>query len=133
MVPAFCADEWGFSTSVSLRKTNDGIMTIRATIRDIANHPAPPLSVNESDLETLRALVHARTTEQRLVQRARIVLRAADGTPNRRIAAELSVAPRTVLQWRERYARAGLAGLADEPARDARRRTGARSAIGSSP
>ena len=65
---------------------------IAATILDMANHPAPPLSVNESDLEILRALVRARTTEQRLAQRARIVLRAATGTPNRRIAAELGVA-----------------------------------------
>jgi transposase len=88
---------------------------IAATMIDMANHPAPPLSVNESDLEVLRALVRARTTEQRLVQRARIVLRAADGTPNRTIAAEIGVAPMTVLLWRERYARAGLAGLADEP------------------
>ena len=85
-----------------------------ATLRDMANHPAPPLPVTESDVETLRALVRARTTEQRLVQRARIVLRAAEGMPNRRIAAELGVAPMTVLLWRERYARAGLAGLADE-------------------
>jgi transposase len=89
-------------------------MTIAATILGMANHPAPPLSVNESDLEILRALVRARTTEQRLVQRARIVLRAAEGTPNRRIAAEVGVAPMTVLLWRERYERAGLAGLADE-------------------
>ncbi len=85
-----------------------------ATLRDMANHPAPPLPVTESDVETLRALVRARTTEQRLVQRARIVLRAAEGMPNRRIAAELGVAPMTVLLWRERYAPAGLAGLADE-------------------
>jgi transposase len=82
---------------------------------DMANHPAPPLPVDESDLEVLRALVRVRTTEQRLVQRARIVLRAAEGTPNRTIAAEVGVAPMTVLLWRERYARAGLAGLADEP------------------
>jgi len=81
----------------------------------MANHPAPPLSVDESDLEVLRALVRARTTEQRLVQRARIVLRAAEGTPNRTIAAEVGVAPMTVLLWRAKYARAGLAGLADEP------------------
>ncbi len=81
----------------------------------MANHPAPPLSVSESDLEVLRALVRARTTEQRLVQRARIVLHAAQGTPNRTIAAEVRVAPMTVLLWRTKYARDGLAGLADEP------------------
>jgi len=87
---------------------------IAGTLVDMANHPAPPLSVSESDLEILRALVRARTTEQRLVQRARIVLRAAEGTPNRTIAAEVGVAPMTVLLWRARYERAGLAGLADE-------------------
>ena len=81
----------------------------------MANHPAPPLSVNESDLEVLRALVRARTTEQRLVQRARIVLHAAQGTPNRTIAIEVGVAPMTVLLWRTKYARDGLAGLADAP------------------
>ncbi len=82
---------------------------------DMANHPAPPLSVSESDLEVLRALVRARTTEQRLVQRARIVLHAAQGTPNRTIAAAVGVAPMTVLLSRTKYARDGLAGLADEP------------------
>ncbi len=81
----------------------------------MANHPAPPLSVSESDLEVLRALVRARTTEQRLVQRARIVLHAAQGTPNRTIATEVGVAPMTVLLWRSKYAQDGLAGLADEP------------------
>ena len=88
---------------------------IAATMLGMANHPAPPLSVSESDLEILRALVRARTTEQRLVQRARIVLHAAQGTPNRTIAAEVRVAPMTVLLWRTKYARDGLAGLADEP------------------
>jgi hypothetical protein len=89
-------------------------MTIAATIVDMANHPAAPLPVNEFDLEILRALVRGRRTEQRLVQRARIVLSAAEGQPNRRIATELGVAPMTVLLWRARYERAGLAGLADQ-------------------
>ena len=81
----------------------------------MANHPAPPLSVSEPDLETLRALVRARTTEQRLVQRARIVLGAAEGTPNRRIAAELGVTPMTVLLWRS-----VRAGRPDRPRDEAR-------------
>jgi transposase len=81
----------------------------------MANHPASPLSVEESDLEILRTLARAGTTEQRLAQRARIVLRAAAGTPNRTIATELGVSPMTVLLWRARFEREGLAGLADEP------------------
>jgi len=81
----------------------------------MANHPAPPLSVDESDLEALRVLVRAGTTEQRLAQRAQIVLRAATGAPNRTIARDLDVSPMTVLLWRSRFEREGLAGLADEP------------------
>ena len=99
----------------------------------MANHPAPPLSVNESDHEILRALIRARTTEQRLVQRARIVLRAAEGQPNRRIATALGVAPMTVLLWRARYPRAVPLGSPMRPVRDVRRGTDATSAIRSSP
>ena len=87
---------------------------IAATLSSMANRPAPPLSVDESDLEALRALARAGTTEQRLAQRAQIVLRAAVGTPNRTIAADLDVSPMTVLLWRAKFEREGLAGLADE-------------------
>lgn len=81
----------------------------------MANHPAPPLAVTESDRAALQAIVRAPTSEQRAVTRARIVLRAAEGVANDRIAAELGVALMTVKLWRRRYAAAGLAGLADEP------------------
>jgi transposase len=47
--------------------------------------------------------------------RARIVLAAADGTANERIAAELRVDRNTVLLWRGRFERDRLAGLADAP------------------
>jgi transposase len=90
-------------------------MVMAATLSGMANHPAPPLLVDESDLDALRALVRAGTTEQRLAQRAQVVLRAAAGTPNRTIAADLGVSPMTVLLWRTRFERDGLAGLADEP------------------
>jgi transposase len=45
--------------------------------------------------------------------RARIVLAAADGTANERIAAQLGVHRMTVLLWRRRFERERLAGLAD--------------------
>ena len=79
------------------------------------NHPAPPLSISESERASLRALLRAGTTEQRLVMRARIVLAAADGTANERIAAELGVHRMTVLLWRGRFERERMAGLADAP------------------
>jgi transposase len=47
--------------------------------------------------------------------RARIVLAAADGTANERIAAQLGVHRMTVLLWRGRFRRERMAGLADAP------------------
>lgn len=84
-------------------------------LRSMAAHPAPRLAVSESEAEALRAMTRAGTTQQRTVQRARIVLGAAAGTPNVTIAAEVGVSIPTVLLWRRRFAESGLAGLADAP------------------
>jgi transposase len=81
----------------------------------MAHPPAPPLSVSEADRQALEAVVRATTSQQRTVMRARVVLRAAEGRPNQRIAAELGVALMTVKLWRRRYAEAGLDGLVDAP------------------
>jgi transposase len=71
--------------------------------------------VSEADHRVLRAVVRAPTSQQRAVMRARVVLRAADGVANERIAAELGVALMTVKLWRRRYTHAGLDGLTDAP------------------
>ncbi len=47
--------------------------------------------------------------------RARIVLAAAAGTANERIAAEIGVTPLTVRDWRTRFEADRMAGLADAP------------------
>src|ERR1035437_1991502 len=86
-----------------------------ATVRDMAHPPAPALIVGDADRHALAAAVRARTSEQRAVARARIVLRSAEGAPIERIAAELGVAIMTVKLWRRRYAAGGPAGLADAP------------------
>jgi transposase len=62
----------------------------------------------------LEARLRAPTTEQREVFRARIVLLASEGRSTRSIARELGTMPRTVSGWRARFARDGLAGLADK-------------------
>lgn len=51
--------------------------------------------------------------EVRAVIRAKIVLAAADGTSNARIAADLAVGVDMVRKWRGRFAVKGLAGLID--------------------
>ena len=50
-----------------------------------------------------------------LSQRADIVMRAADGQPNYRIAKELGVSRNTVKLWRFRFAHEGMAGLKTRP------------------
>jgi transposase len=52
------------------------------------------------------------------VQRARILLLAAEGVANSEIAERLGIARPTVIAWRKRYVREGLTGrLADRPRR----------------
>jgi transposase len=51
--------------------------------------------------------------QARAVLRAKIVLAAADETPNARIAADLHTGIDTVRKWRSRFAAYGLAGLTD--------------------
>jgi transposase len=65
----------------------------------------------------LEALVRAGSTPQALVFRCRVVLRAADADlpTNQTIAQDLDCDRHTVGQWRERFARYGLAGLQDAP------------------
>ena len=57
-----------------------------------------------------------------LAQRARIVLLAAEGESNTAIAVKVGVSRPTVIDWRNRYAAEGIAGLDDDP-RSGRPRT----------
>ena len=62
----------------------------------------------------LTGLVRAGRTAQRLVVRARIVLLAADGLPNARIAASLDICQDTARTWRHRWCAApGVSSLGD--------------------
>jgi transposase/transposase-like protein len=63
----------------------------------------------------LEMLVRRPKTAQRMALRARIVLMAADGAANKRLAAELRISRATVIKWRERFRVHRLDGLLDEP------------------
>ena len=76
---------------------------------------AREVRLSPEDRLVLEAAVRAPTTEQRAALRARIVLLAAEGRTTRSIARELNVMPRTVSDWRIRFAEQGVAGLSDKP------------------
>jgi transposase len=83
---------------------------------------AAPLSLRDGDREVLERLVRSSSARAGEVMRARIVLLAADGVANTEIAARLGVTRQTVVTWRARYLKGGVAGLADAP-RPGRART----------
>ncbi|MGH8643707.1 MAG: helix-turn-helix domain-containing protein [Gammaproteobacteria bacterium] len=56
----------------------------------------------------------------RLARRARMILLAAEGMDNHRIAAELSVGRVQVGRWRRRFAESGLAGIETDVPRSGR-------------
>ena len=74
--------------------------------------PASPyvLCLDDAGRAELESASRRATAPFRLVQRARIVLLAADGLPGRAIAARLGICEDTVRKWRRRYCRASRAG-----------------------
>ncbi len=75
---------------------------------------AEPLLLRDNDREELVVLTRSSSVGAGLAARARIVLLAAEGTPNVEIARLVGVSRPTVNAWRTRYAERGLPGLADE-------------------
>jgi transposase-like protein len=76
---------------------------------------ATPIVLTIEERREVQRRVRARTSSQQAAQRARIVLRAAEGARNIDIAAELGIARHTAQQWRDRFAASRLAGLEDHP------------------
>jgi len=64
---------------------------------------------------TLREWTRRGTTEQRLVDRARIILMSHEGLTVEKIAERLDTRPARVSKWRQRFAELRLAALSDAP------------------
>ena len=81
---------------------------------------APKISLSHEQRQTLEKWARGRSTPVRLMQRAKIVLRAASGTDNQDIATELGTDRQTVGRWRTRFAKQGLAGIQKDAPRGGR-------------
>ena len=73
------------------------------------------LALTDEQRAVLLRRVRSKGSPARVVERARIVLLAADGVPGLEIAERVGCSEPTVIRWRSRFAEQGLAGLADEP------------------
>src|SRR5260370_11179603 len=71
-----------------------------------------PLLITKAERQRLEHVVRAHKSPQRMVRRARAVLLAAEGWPNRRIATEAGVSENSVGLWRRRFDQHRTAGLA---------------------
>src|SRR5271170_4650986 len=71
----------------------------------------PPLSLSPEQRQQVLHWLAAQGTPQQVALRCRIVLAAAEGQPDPRIAADLHVSRPTVILWRTRFAERGLESL----------------------
>lgn len=71
--------------------------------------------LSPEELESIEKLAHSRTASARLVERARILLLAHQGSRVPAIAQQLQLTAITVRTWLKRFNAAGLTGLSDQP------------------
>jgi transposase len=76
---------------------------------------AAPLVLRPGDRVRLRALTRSTQAAAGQVQRARMVLLAAEGLPNAEIGRRVGMTRQTVIAWRNRYEAGGIDALADLP------------------
>ena len=81
---------------------------------------APQIVLSPDEREKLAKWSHGRSTPYRLVHRARIILKAADGLQNKEIAQSLDTNPDTVSLWRRRFHVLRLEGIRKDAPRPGR-------------
>ena len=81
---------------------------------------AESVTLSDSERSELEKLARGRSIPARLVQRARVVLKAASGMQNKEIARELKISRPTVQLWRERFLALRLSGLEKDAPRPGR-------------
>ncbi len=92
---------------------------------------AQAIILTQEQKARLEAYTRGRSIARRLVERARIVLLAAEGSENLDIAEKLQISRHTVARWRIRFAHCGMAGIEkDAPDRAVRERSTATRSFG---
>jgi transposase len=75
----------------------------------------PSLRITAQERTELERRAADVTGSRRMMQRAQIVLLAAEGMPNRHIAGRVGLNQNQVGMWRKRFASMGMMGLNDLP------------------
>jgi len=83
---------------------------------------ARPVNLTPEQRQVLKQQSRARSQPAREVERARIVLQAADGYQDKEIAAELAITPEKAARWRNRFLDGGIEALVKDAPRPGRPR-----------
>ena len=86
------------------------------------SRPAPEIQLSTEEKETLLHWMRSTKTERRMVERARIILLAANGLNGEEIAARMETRTARVSKWLRRFAKDRIAGLLDAPRPGEKRR-----------
>jgi transposase len=81
---------------------------------------APKIILSGEQRERLEAFARSRSLPLRVVQRAQIVLLAADGEQDRDIAEKLNITRQKASRWRKRFLRLGIPGIQKDAPRPGR-------------
>jgi transposase len=81
---------------------------------------APSVELTENQRQTLQQWSRGRSLPARQVERARVVLLAADGKQDLEIAAEIGISNQKAARWRKRFLQLGLEGLEKDAPRPGR-------------
>src|SRR5215475_6037288 len=82
------------------------------------SRPAPEILLSSEEKETLLRWMRSSKSEQRMVQRARVILLAASGLNGKQIAARMKTRAARVSKWLRRFARERIAALTTVRARE---------------
>ncbi len=83
---------------------------------------APPVDLSPEQRNELERWARQRSLPARVVERARIVLQAAEGLENQQIAQRMGITPEKVARWRKRFLKGGTAALKKDAPRPGRAR-----------
>ena len=83
---------------------------------------AAAVELNSEQRQARQRMARARSMPARCVERARIVLLAADGLENQQIAQRMRMTPEKAARWRNRFLAGGIAALEKDAPRPGRTR-----------
>src|SRR5262252_2710361 len=86
------------------------------------SRPAPKIQLSTKEKETLLRWMRSTKTEQRMVQRVRVILLAASGMNGKQIALKMQTRAARISKWLRRFAKDGMAGLNDNARSGEKRR-----------